>query len=198
MYSTSFFPFWDWIALFSFSFLEIFLSHVSLTLSSNPYPTMTESKRKAILLPRLAEKAFPLISKTSNRALPLPENPSLPQASFKDRPLRNDPTRHADPCSDVPALVREAGGAGLDLPEPRQLSSANLSLCVYTWLCVVCLHFCVRTWVCKSVNHDFLLMTCWCIQGQVTCTDITLRATQMETVFFLVRVHASIRVSGSC
>ncbi|KAK1897501.1 GDP-mannose 46 dehydratase, partial [Dissostichus eleginoides] len=29
-------------------------------------------------------------------------------ASFKDRPLRNGATRHADPCSDVPALLREA------------------------------------------------------------------------------------------
>lgn len=135
MYSTSFFPFGDWIALFSFSFLEIFLSHVSLTLSSNPYPTTTESKRKAILLPRVAEKAFPLILKTSSRALPLPENPSLPQASFKDRPLRNDPTRHADPCSDVPALVREAGGAGLDLNPGNCLLLTFLFMCIcdFVW-----------------------------------------------------------------
>ncbi|KAI4829461.1 hypothetical protein KUCAC02_023501, partial [Chaenocephalus aceratus] len=33
-------------------------------------------------------------------------------ASFKDRPLRNGVTRHTDPCSDVPALLREAGGPG--------------------------------------------------------------------------------------
>ncbi|CAG5863129.1 unnamed protein product [Menidia menidia] len=30
-------------------------------------------------------------------------------ASFKDRPLRNGPTRHADPCSHVPALMKAVG-----------------------------------------------------------------------------------------
>lgn len=136
-------------------FLEIFLLHVTLTLSFHCGGKSAGRWRKgSAAAAATAEKAFPLIYKTSSRALPLPKNPSLPGASFKDRPLRNGPTRHADPCSHVTALVREAGGAGLDLNPGNCLALTFLRLCVRTC-------FCVSTWARRSVNHEFLPMTYW-------------------------------------
>lgn len=123
--------------------LEIFLRRASLTLS---FRCGGDKKRKIKKSCSAAccctENAFPLISQTSNRALPLPVNPfHHHRASLEGQVISQDfGPHHADPCSGVPT-VGEWGGWNQGGLETEQLFAANLCVCVYIrkiWLSAFC------------------------------------------------------------
>lgn len=102
---------------FCHPFLEIFLVRVSLTLS---FRCGGDKKRKIKKSSSAAccctENAFPLISQTSNRALPLPVNPFHHRPPQKDRSFCKTFARvMLTSCSSVPTVVSEADGIKVDL-----------------------------------------------------------------------------------
>lgn len=128
-------------------FLEIFLVRVSLTLS---FRCGRDKKRKIKKSSSAAccctENAFPLISQTSNRALPLPVNPFHHRPPQKDRSFCKTFARvMLTSCSSVPTVVSEADGIKVDL----KLSN-----------CLLLIFGCVRTFI-KPGSQLLLMERLW-------------------------------------